>query len=305
VLQSSPDDPMRLRAVELASERPEEPSVVQAVLSIVEEPAPSATKRAAMAVAAEDWKRPEASGPLLDLLRSGDTLWLEAARGLAALGVAEAVDPFVAMLERGAAIEPQEATALHFAFTGIPVSLARSDSGETVFQPVSLKLRPPRDKVLVVLTEKSDYQGWVKVEERWGGDRLFRLDEGAGELVLYDRRLFDQVEQGAGILLLEETIRQAILNPLELTETRTQKARAVTALPDFPYAGLEDGKLRLFHRGEWVSVGMGKDLRDLGRNPKWGRSALVPLGLFDRDRIRWSDDPPPSGWLLKDPQPVN
>ena len=302
VLQS-PDDPMRLRAVELASERPE-PSVVQAVLSIVQEPQPSATKRAAMAVAAEDWKRLEASAPLLDLLRSGDALWLEASRGLAALGVAEAVDPFLAMLERGAAIDPEEASALYFAFTGIPASFARSDSGDAVFQRLSLKWRPPPGKVLVVLTEKSDYQGWVKVEERWEEDRVFRLDEGAGELVLYDRGLFDQVEQGAGILLLEETVRQAVLNPLELAETRTQKARALDAFPEFPFAGLEDGKLRLLHRGEWVSVGLGKDLRDVGRDPKWGRSALVPLHLFDRERIRWSEDPPPSGWLLNDPQPA-
>ena len=297
------DDPMRLRAVELASERPE-PAVVQTMLSIVEEPEPSATKRAAMAVVAEEWKHPEASGPLLDLLRSGDTLWLEASRGLAALGVGEAVDPFLTMLEGGAPIEPPEATALYFAFTGNAVSFPQSDSA-AVFHRVPIEWQPPPSKVLVVLTEKSDYQGWVKVEERWESERLFRLDEGAGELVLYDRSLFDLVEQGKGILLLEETVRQTVLNSLELTETRTQRARALAALPEFPFVGLEDGELRLLHRGKWVSVGLGNDLRDSSRDPKWGRSALVPLRLFDRDRIRWSEDPPPSGWLLNDPQPVD
>ena len=302
VLQS-PDGPIRLRAVELASERPE-PSVVRAMLSIVEEPEPSATKRAAMAVVAEEWKLPEASGLLLDLLRSGDTFWLEASRGLAALEVGEAVDPFLTMLEGGAAIEPSEATALYFALTGNAVSFPQSDAGEAVFHRVPLEWHPPPGKVLVVLTEKSDYQGWVKVEERWESERLFRLDEGAGELVLYDRGLFDLVEQGQGILLLEETVRQTILNSLELTETRTQRARALAALPEFPFVGLEDGELRLLHRGEWVSIALGKDLRDSARDPKWGRSALVPLRLFQRDRIRWSEDPPPSGWLLNDSQPA-
>ena len=301
VLQS-PDDPIRLRAVEFASGRPDDPSVVHAMLSIIDEPEPSATKRAAMAAVAEEWKLPEASEPLLDILRSGDTLWLEASRGLAALGIEEAVDPFLAMLERGAAIDPPEATALYFAFTGNAVNFPRRDSSQAVFHRVPVSWRPPSGKVLIVLTEKSDYQGWVKVEERWESKRLFRLDEGAGELVVYDRALFDQVEQGKGILLLEETVRQTVLDRLELTETRTQGARAIDALPEFPFVGLEDGELQMLHRGEWISVGLGKDLRD--SDPEWGRSALVPLRLFDRDRVRWSEDPPPSGWLLNDPQPI-
>ena len=137
----SRDDPIRLRAVELASQRPE-PPVVAAVLSIVREPQPSATKRTAMSVAAEKWRRAEAREPLLELLRSGDPLWLAAARGLAALGVVDAAEPFMAVLDSGRSIEPEEASALYFAFTGIPARVipsGRSGTGRNRFERLFLK----------------------------------------------------------------------------------------------------------------------------------------------------------------------
>jgi hypothetical protein len=280
---------------------------VAAVLSILREPTPSATKRAAIEAAAEKWKRPEAGPPLLELLRSGDTLWIAAARGLAALGVAEAADPFIAQLNSpgsGASIDPEEASAIYFALTGIPARFVRVGASEHRFDRLALQWGPPPGKVLVILRERSDYQGWVKVEERWEGERLFRLDEGQGELVFYDRVLFERVERGAGVVLLEETVRQSALSPLELTETREQKAEVLSALPAPPFAGLEDGGLLLLHQGRWVTLPLGRDLRDEAEKDSWGRSALVPLRFFDRERIRWSEKAPPAGWLRNDPQPA-
>ncbi len=303
------DHPLRLRAVEAAGES-SDPEVVSAVLSILREPTPSATKREAIEVAAEKWKRAEAEQPLLELLRSGDPLWLAAARGLAALGVTEAVDPFVALLDSssssgsGASVDPEEASAIYFALTGIPARFVRVGANGHRFDRLALQFRPPPGRVLIVLRERSDYQGWVKVEERWEGERIFRLDEGQGELVLYDRALFEQVERGAGVLLLEESVRQSVLNPLELTETRQQKAEALAALPAPPFAGLDDDGLLLLHQGRWVTVALSRDLRDEEGEGNWGRSALVPLRFFNRERIRWSEKAPPSGWLLSDPQPL-
>ena len=247
---------MRLRAVEAAGES-SDPEVVSAVLSILREPTPSATKREAIEVAAEKWKRAEAEQPLLELLRSGDPLWLAAARGLAALGVTEAVDPFVALLDSssssgsGASVDPEEASAIYFALTGIPARFVRVGANGHRFDRLALQFRPPPGRVLIVLRERSDYQGWVKVEERWEGERIFRLDEGQGELVLYDRALFEQVERGAGVLLLEESVRQSVLNPLELTETRQQKAEALAALPAPPFA-------------DWTTTGCCFSTRDAG-----------------------------------------
>ena len=300
---ASPDHPLRLRAVEAASESTD-PEVVSAVLAILQEPSPSATKRSAIAVAAEKWKRAEARQPLWELLGSGDPLWLAAARGLASLGVTEAVDPFLVMLDSGIPIDPEDASALYFAFTGIPSRFVRDAAGGHRFEPLSLEWRPPPGKVLIVLREKSDYQGWVKVEERWKGKRLFRLDEGRGELVLYDRELFSHVEEGAGILVLENSVRQTPLNPLDLTESHQQEAEALVSLPAPPFAGLEADGLLLLHGGRWVKVAFGRDLRDQEGEGGWGRSALVPLRFFDRDSIRWSEEAPPSGWLSADPQPL-
>lgn len=297
------DHPLRLRAVDAARES-SDPEVVSAVLSILREPAPSATKRAAIEVAAEKWERAEAEQPLLELLRSGDPLWLAAARGLAALGVVEAVDPLITMLDSGVSIDPEEASAIYFALTGIPARFVRVGANGHRFDRLALQFRPPPGEVLILLRERSDYQGWVKVEERWEGERIFRLDEGQGELVLYDRTLFEQVERGAGVLLLEESVRQSVLNPLELTETRQQKAEALAALPAPPFAGLDDEGLLLLHQGRWVTVALGRDLRDEEAEGSWGRSALVPLRFFNRERILWSEKAPPSGWLLSDPQPL-
>ncbi len=301
----TPEDPLRIPAVKLSVARPE-PEVISSLLDLIREPEPSAAKREAIAVVAEEWRRPEATLPLLGLLRTGDVLWREAARGLAALGVAEAADPFVALIDSGRTIDLEEASALYFAFTGIPARLVGSGPGTFRFVPLALEERPPHGKVFIVVREMSDYRGWVKVEERWEGERLFHLDEGRGELILYDRKLFEQVEAGAGILLLEQKVRQTVLNTLELSETRQQTARALEALPDVPLAGLEGDELRLFHRGHWVSVAQGRDLREESVGTEgWGRSALVPLRFFERDQIRWSDNPPPSGWLLDQEQPVS
>jgi hypothetical protein len=300
----TPEDPLRIPAVKLSVSRPE-PEIISSLLDLIREPEPSAAKREAIAVVADEWRRPEATLPLLGLLRTGDVLWREAARGLAALGVAEAADPFVALIDLGRTIDPEEASALYFAFTGIPARLVGSEPGTFRFVPLALEERPPPGKVFIVFREMSDYRGWVKVEERWEGERLFHLDEGRGELILYDRKLFEQVEAGAGILLLEQKVRQAVLNTLELSETRQQTARALEALPDVPLAGLEGDELRLVHRGHWVSVAQGRDLREESVGTEgWGRSALVPLRFFERDQIRWSDNPPPSGWLLDQEQPV-
>jgi HEAT repeat protein len=308
-LLAQQDHPLRLRAVEALAESPDsaDPEVVAAVLSILREPTPSATKRAAIEIAAQNWKRSDAGPPLLELLRSGDPLWIAAARGLAALGVAEAADPFIAQLnspDSGASIDPEEASAIYFAMTGIPGRFVQVGANEYRFDRLALQWGPPPGKVLVMLRERSDYQGWVKVEERWEGERLFRLDEGQGELVFYDRVLFEQVERGAGVVLLEETVRQSVLSPLELTETREQKAEVLAALPAPPLAGLEEGGLLLLHQGRWVTVPLGRDLRDEEEKDNWGRSALVPLRFFDRERIRWSEKAPPAGWLRSDPQPA-
>lgn len=305
-LLAQQDHPLRLRAVEALAESPEsaDPEILAAVLSIVREPTPSATKRAAIEVAAQKWKRADTGPPLLELLRSGDPLWLPAARGLAALGVTEAADPFIAILDSGASIDPEEASAIHFALTGTPARFVRVGANEYRFDRLALQWGPPPGRVLVILRERSDYQGWVKVEERWEGERLFRLDEGQGELVFYDRALFEQVERGAGVVLLEQTVRQSVLSPLELTETRQQKAEVLAALPAPPFAGLEYGGLLLLHQGRWVTVPLGRDLRDEEEKDSWGRSALVPLRFFDRERIRWSDKAPPAGWLRNDPQPA-
>lgn len=298
-----PEHPLRLRAVEAVAES-SDPEIISAVLSILRESTPSATKREAIVVAAERWKHPDAEQPLLELLRSGNPLWLAAARGLAALGSRDAVDPFVAMLDSGVSIDPEEASAIYFSLTGIPARFVRVGANGYRFDRLALRWVPPPGRVLIVLRERSDYQGWVKVEERWDGPRLFRLDEGHGELVLYDRELFEQVERGAGVLLLEQSVRQSILNPLELTETRQQRAEALAALPAPPFAGLDGDALRLVDRGRWVSVPLGRDLRDEEGRGGWGRSALVPLRFFDREHIRWSDEMPPRGWLADEEQPL-
>jgi hypothetical protein len=307
-LLAQQDDPLRLRAVEaLAESSVADPEIVAAVLSILREPAPSATKRAAIHLAAEKWKRPDAGPPLLELLRSGDPLWLAAAEGLAALGVTEAADAFIAQLDSpvsGASVDPEQASAIYFALTGVPARFVRVGANGHRFDRLALQWGPSPGKVLVILRERSDYQGWVKVEERWEGERLFRLDEGQGELVFYDRDLFEDVERGAGVVLLEQTVRQSVLNPLEMTETRQQKAEVLAALPAPPFAGLEDGGLLLLHDGRWVTVPLGRDLRDEEEEAIWGRSALVPLRFFERGRIRWSEKAPPAGWLRSDPQPA-
>ena len=93
-----------------------------AVLGILREPEASDAKRAAIRVAAQQWNRPEAKAPLLELLRLGDPLWKEAARGLASLGAPEALDHFVALVDSGRRIDPDEAGALYFAFSGVPDS---------------------------------------------------------------------------------------------------------------------------------------------------------------------------------------
>ncbi|MCP5119847.1 MAG: hypothetical protein GY953_54305, partial [bacterium] len=162
----SPEDPLRPKAVELSVES-REPDIVNAVLLLLREPEPTDAKRAAIHVAAERWNRSEAVRPLMGLVRSGDPLWREAARGLAALGVTEAADSFFALIDAGRTIDADEAGALYFMFTGIPARLSGDRPGTYRFESLDLEERPPSDEVLVVLEEKSDYRGWIKVEERW------------------------------------------------------------------------------------------------------------------------------------------
>ncbi len=293
VLRTS-EDALRSRAVELCVEI-QEPDLVNAVLTLLREPEPSDAKRAAIYVAAERWKRPEAERALMELVRSGDPLWREAVRGLAALGVAEAAEPFLALVDAGRTIDADEAGALYFLFTGIPARLTGDRPGTYQFETLDLDSRPPPDQVLVVLQERSDYRGWVKVEERWKQSRAFRLDEGRGELFLYDRETYDQVAAGAGVILLEDMVRQTVLDPLELSEFREQKVTVIEALPELPFAGLDGDRLQLLHRSSWVKLPLGKDLREKSEQSGWGRSALIPLHFFDRDRIHFSSDPPPSG----------
>ncbi len=302
-LLESPGEPLRRRAIELAADRTE-PEVVSSILAILREPEGGDVKRAAIRVAAELWKRPEAKGPLLELLRMGGPLWLEAARGLAASCAVEAAEPFLALVDAGRKIDPDEASGMYFAFTGIPTELTGNGPGSFRFDALDLRGRPPRDKVLVVLSERTDYQGWIKVEERWEGERQFRLDEGREELVLYDKDLHDRVVAGAGIILLEDTVRQTVLNPLDVSELRRQTVNLIEELPEFPLAGLDGDELRLIHRGRWVNLPLGKDLREETERAGWGRSALVPLRLFDRERIVLAPTPPPSGWLRGEPQPL-
>ena len=296
-------DPLRKKAVEVVANRTE-PELINAVLAMLREPDPSEAKRTAIQIAAIQWRRTEAEAPLLELVRTGDSLWREAARGLAALESKEAVEYFVALVDAGREIDPDEAGSIYFAFTGIPSRLLGDGPGTYRFEPLDLVAKPPRDQVLVVLRERSDYRGWVKMEERWSGERLFRLDEAQRELVLYDRGAYDQIASGAGVVLLETTVRQTILNPLELSELREQNVRVVQELPYFPFAGLEGEELRLIHRGQWKTIAMGQDLREEVGPELWGRSALVPLGVFDRDKIYWAPNAPPSGWLRDQPQPV-
>jgi hypothetical protein len=201
-------------------------------------------------------------------------------------------------------MDPDEAGALYFSFTGIPARLEGRGPGSFRFVPSDLPGRPPRDKVFVVLRERSDYQGWVKVEERWEEERRFRLDEAAEELVLYDESVFDRVSAGGVVVVLEDTVRQRVLNPMELTELREQAVQVIENLPEFPFAGLDGDELRLLHRGRWVNLPPGKDLRDDSEGGGWGRSALVAVGLLDRERVRFDPAPPPSGWLQGEPQPV-
>jgi hypothetical protein len=297
------EDPLRQKAVELAADR-SEPEVIMAVLALLREPEPSDAKRAAIRVAAQKWNRPEAKVPLMEMLRTGDPLWKEAARGLAVLGAPEAAEYFMALIDSGRFIDPDEAGALYFAFTGIPARLEGQGPGSFQFVPLVLDERPAGGKVLVVLKEKSDYRGWIKIEERWTNDRLYFLDEGRGELTLYDRKYYDKVMAGSGIVLLEDTVRQEILNPLDLTEYRAQKIDVLPSLPASPFAGLDGNRLRLTHQGQWITLEVGEDLREDSETSGWGRSAVVHLGFFDRKHIRYGARPLPSGWLLEDPQPT-
>jgi hypothetical protein len=297
------EDPLRGKAVELSADRTE-PELIMAVLALLREPEPSDAKRAAIRVAAQRWKRAEAKVPLKEILRNGDPLWREAARGLATLGAPEAVDYFMALIDSGRSIDPDEAGALYFTFSGIPARLTGRGPGSYRFIPLDIENRPPGDKVLVVLSEKSDYRGWIKVEERWENERSFFLDEGSGELTLYDRVAFEELTAGAGVVLLEDTVRQTVLDPMELSESRDQKIEVLSSLPAFPFAGLDGEKLRLLHRGEWITLGVKEDLRDASEASGWGRSAVVHLGFYDRESIRFSAEPPPSGWLRDEPQPV-
>jgi hypothetical protein len=297
------EDPLRAKAVELCVERTE-PELIMAVLALLRESEPSNAKRAAIRLTAETWRRPEAKAPLLEILRRGDPLWREAARGLAALGIPEAVEYFTALIDSGRSIDPDEASALYFTFSGIPGRLTGRGPGSYQFIPLDLDESPPGDKVLVVLTEKSDYRGWIKVEELWENKRTFRLDEAKGELTLYDRSAFDELASRARVVLLEDTVRQKIIDPLELTETRSQTVEVLSSLPAFPFAGLDGEKLRLLHRGEWVELGVKEDVRDSSGVSGWGRSAIVHVGFFDRSSIRFRAEPPPSGWLRDEPQPV-
>lgn len=299
-----PGDPLRAEAVELSAHR-NEPEIVNSVLSILSEAEPSEAKRAAIRVAAAEWRRAEAARPLLELVRVGDPLWKEAAKGLAALSARGAEEYFAALIDSGRRIDRDEAGAIYFALSGIPSRLIGSEPGSFRFEPLDLESRPPANKVLVVLREQSDLRGWVKVEERWEGKRLFRLDEARRELVLYDRESYDRVSKGAAVIVLEETIRQTILNPLELSELRKQRVDVVENLPHFPFAGLDGMELRLVHEGQWKSVRFGKDLRDESGRDGWGRSAVVPLELFDRDRILWEPHPPPEGWPRDQAQPIH
>jgi hypothetical protein len=296
------EDPLRAKAVELSIDLPE-PELIMAVLGLLREPEPSDAKRRAIRLAAEEWKRPEAKAPLMEILRNGDSLWKEASRGLAALGAPKAVDHFMALIDSGRVIDPDEAGALYFTFSGIPARLMGRGPGSYQFIPLALDDGPPEDKVLVVLTEKSDYRGWVKVEERWEGERSFLLDEGRNELILYDRAAFDEVAAGSGVVLLEDTVRQSVLDPLELSESRRQAVDVLSSLPAFPFAGLEEGKLRLLHRGQWITLDVNEDLRDESEGSGWGRSAVVHLGFYDRENIHFVAQPPPSGWLRDEPQP--
>jgi hypothetical protein len=301
VLERS-DDPLRAKAVELAVDL-SEPELIMAVLGILREPRASNAKRAAIRLTAEEWKRPEAKAPLLEILRTGGPLWKEASRGLAVLGSPEAADYLLALIDSGRTIDPDEAGALYFSFSGIPSRLTGRGPGSYQFVPLDLDGGPPEEKVLVVLTEKSDYRGWVKVEERWEEERSFLLDEGRNELILYDRAAYDRLASGAGVVLLEDTVRQEVLDPLELSERRRQTVEVLPSLPSYPFAGLEDGKLRLLHRGRWITLDVNEDLRDESERSGWGRSAVVHLGFYDRENIRFSAKPPPSGWLRDEPQP--
>jgi hypothetical protein len=300
----SPEDPLRYKAVDF-SLNSREPDIINAVLSLIREPEPSDAKRSAIHIAAERWKRTEAIRPLMELVRLGDPLWREAARGLAAMGVADAADPFFSLIDAGRTIDADEAGALYFSFTGVPARLSGDRPGTYRFESLGLEERPSSDEVLVVLEEKSDYRGWIKVEEMWEQKRAFRLDESRGELILYDRAAYDRVAAGAGVVLLLDTVRQTILNPLELSELRHQEVTVVERLPEPPFAGLDGNNLQLVHRSEWVRLPLGKDLRDEEDPFGWGRSALIPLRFFDRDRIRFSPDPPPSGWLRDQSQPIS
>jgi hypothetical protein len=103
---------------------------------------------------------------------------------------------------------------------------------------------------------------------------------------------------------LESTVRQTVLSPLELSEEREQKVTVIEELPYFPYAGLRGNELLVIDEGRWTTVALGQDLRDDVRGDVWGRSALIPLGYFDRDKIYFSSKAPPSGWLRDELQPV-
>lgn len=302
----SPEDPLRTAAVERAAGR-NEPDVVSAVLALLQEAEPGAAKRAAIRVAAGRWKRVEAKEPLLDLLRSGDPLWAEAARGLGALGVREAVELFVDGVDSGRPMDPEEARTIYFMLTGVPARLTGDAAGNRRFEPLPLADRPAEGKVLVVLQEKTDYRGWVKVEELWEGRRIFRVDEGRGELTFYDRGLYEQARSRAGILILEQTIRQTVLSPLEMSETRRQNVRFVDALPEGVLAGLEDGQIWMLSDDRLVKIPLGQEVRlpfaPVGE-AAWGSASLIPLKLLDRERIHWEEKPPPSGWLRGEAQPT-
>jgi HEAT repeat protein len=296
-------DPLRKQAVELVGNRTE-PELMNAVLAMLREPEPSDAKRAAIQIAAVRWRRPEAEAPLLELVRLGDPLWRDASRGLAALESKAAVEYFVALVDAGREIDREEAGAIYFAFTGIPSRLSGERAGTFQFVPLDLERRPSRDQVLVILRERSDFRGWVKIEERWEGERLFRIDEAGRELVLYDRGAYDRLEAGAGVVLLETTTRQTVLSPLELSEQREQQITVIEELPHFPFAGVRGRELRLINQGHWTTVAFGQDLRDDVRGDMWGRSALIPLGYFDRDKIHFVRKAPPSGWLRDESQPL-
>ena len=302
-LVRDPSEPLREAAVDSVARHPE-PPVVSAVLGLLTEPEPSNAKRQAIWVTTSLWQRSEAKAPLLSLLRSGDPLWLEAARGLAALGASEGVEPFLGWVEAGRLTNREQAASIYFSFTGIPARLAGESPGSFRFEPLPLEPKPPGDELLVLYKERTDFTGWIKVEETWTGKRLFRIDEGKEELKVYDRALFEAIGSGS-ILCLEQTTSQSVLGPLELTEARAQKARVVPSLPEGELAGLTGEAVVMLVDGDLRTLPLGKEVRlDGARESSWGSAALVPFRFWSRDKVKFDPAPPPSGWLRGQSQPM-